>query len=287
MDSSKTSIYVPDKTSTEEALHRTTHLAIGAHSDDLEIFAFHGIATCYRQTDRWFGGVTVTDGAGCPGKGERSEDEIERIKAVRFREQNKAANIGKYSFQCQMGYTSDAVKDYGASRALVTTLTDILDQSSPEVLYLHNPFDKHTTHLAVLQRCIEALRNLSRDRRPQQVFGCEVWRGLDWLRNADKIILHTDQNLRLARKLIKVFRSQIADAKNYVQATLGRRCANATYFDSHSVDQVSSCSYAVDLSPLLEDDEMTLQAFVGQHLDRFSNDVLSALEPLTSKPEHP
>jgi LmbE family N-acetylglucosaminyl deacetylase len=48
-----------------EALARITHLGIGAHQDDLEFMAFHGILACFRmRDDRWFGGVTCTNGAG-------------------------------------------------------------------------------------------------------------------------------------------------------------------------------------------------------------------------------
>ena len=285
MDFSHSSIYVPDKVAPDEALHRTTHLAIGAHPDDLEIFAYHGIAMCYQQKDRWFGGITVTDGAGCPGNGERSDREIKRIKAVRFREQNEAADIGAYSFQYQLGYSSDSVKDYHTSRALVSGLTNILIRCNPEVVYLHNPADKHSTHLAVLQRCIEALRNLPPSKRPRHILGCEVWRGLDWLRDADKILLPTDQHPDLARSLIEVFESQITNAKDYVRATLGRRFANATYFNSHKVDHLSSCTYAVDLSSLLEDETMSLRDFVHQHIERFRTDAMSALEPFHPESE--
>ncbi len=36
-------IFVPDKVEENKALKRTTHMAIGAHQDDLEIMAYHGI----------------------------------------------------------------------------------------------------------------------------------------------------------------------------------------------------------------------------------------------------
>ena len=42
-------LYVPDSLGADEALSRTTHLAVGAHQDDLEIFAYHGIAECYQK----------------------------------------------------------------------------------------------------------------------------------------------------------------------------------------------------------------------------------------------
>ena len=44
-------IFIPDDATIESALNRTTHLAIGAHSDDLEIMAYHGIVNCYGHGD--------------------------------------------------------------------------------------------------------------------------------------------------------------------------------------------------------------------------------------------
>ena len=42
----------------------TTHLGVGAHQDDLEFMALHGILECYQRPDRWFSGIMVTDGRG-------------------------------------------------------------------------------------------------------------------------------------------------------------------------------------------------------------------------------
>ena len=58
------SLTIPDGVVTPEAYARCSHLAIGAHQDDLEFMAFHGINTCYGDEGLWFGGVTCTDGAG-------------------------------------------------------------------------------------------------------------------------------------------------------------------------------------------------------------------------------
>ncbi len=57
-------IFVPDDKPVAEALDRITHLGIGAHQDDLELMAFHGIIACYAKEDLWFGGVTCTNGGG-------------------------------------------------------------------------------------------------------------------------------------------------------------------------------------------------------------------------------
>ena len=50
---SNADFFAPDRKPLKEALGRTTHLAIGAHSDDLEIMAYHGIAECFGRSDRW------------------------------------------------------------------------------------------------------------------------------------------------------------------------------------------------------------------------------------------
>ena len=59
-------ILIPDGSPINDALSRTSHLAIGAHSDDLEIMAYHGIVNCYGHGEQlnknWFTGVTATDG---------------------------------------------------------------------------------------------------------------------------------------------------------------------------------------------------------------------------------
>ena len=44
-------IFIPDGQPPAAALARVTHLGIGAHQDDLEFMAFHGIEACLPQRD--------------------------------------------------------------------------------------------------------------------------------------------------------------------------------------------------------------------------------------------
>src|SRR5208282_4773708 len=62
-------LFIPDNLAPAEALERTTHLAIAAHQDDIEIMAYHGIAACFGRKDKWFTGVVATNGAGSPRSG--------------------------------------------------------------------------------------------------------------------------------------------------------------------------------------------------------------------------
>ncbi|MBK1877763.1 PIG-L deacetylase family protein [Pelagicoccus mobilis] len=270
--------FVPDGVGLQSAQKRVSHMAIGAHQDDLEIFAYHGIAACYRSASNWFAGVTVTDGGGSARIGPYQHFSDEQMKEERHREQNRAAKMGGYSFQAQLGVPSKVIKDEAASVELVDELYELLDACRPHTLYLHNPADKHDTHVAVLSRCVAALRRMALEDRPKRIYGCEVWRDLDWLDDEYKVALPVDDHPILARDLVAVFESQIAGGKDYISATLGRRHANATFYQSHSVDKVNGYTFAMDLSPLLADDNLSMREFTMQHLERFKSDVSDRIQ---------
>src|ERR1700685_2510934 len=165
-------VFVPDATrAPEEALRRVTHLCIGAHQDDIEIMAQSGISDCLGQPGRAFGGVVVTNGAGSPRAGAFAAYTDEQMLAVRREEQREAARLGRYSIQIQLSHPSADVKRPGHA-GVAQDLAQILSGCRPEVVFLHNPADKHDTHVAVLSRCLEAIRSLPAERRPARVLGC-------------------------------------------------------------------------------------------------------------------
>jgi LmbE family N-acetylglucosaminyl deacetylase len=269
-------LYIPDGASEEDALSRTTHLSIAAHQDDIEIMAYHGIAACFGRPDRWFTGVVVTNGAGSPRSGIYGAFSDEQMRRIRLIEQRKAAFIGEYSAQYQLGYTSAQVKDSRQSRIIEDLLT-ILQSSRPETVYLHNPADKHDTHIAVMLRALAALRALPPEDRPRQVYGCEVWRNLDWLPDQDKQALPVSSHPNLAASLVGVFDSQITGGKRYDLATAGRRLANASYLESHATDQETALTFAVDLTPLVHDPDVSVLDYTLALVERFREDVRSRL----------
>jgi len=138
-------LFVPDGLELPAAFARTTHLAIAAHQDDIEIMAYHGIAQCFGQRDRWFTGVVATNGAGSSRTGIYGGYTDAEMQKVRLAEQRKAAYVGEYACQVQLGFTSAQVKD-AKETALVKDLEEILRATHPEFVYLHNLADKHDTH---------------------------------------------------------------------------------------------------------------------------------------------
>lgn len=270
-------LYIPDGAPEAEALARTTHLAVGAHQDDLEIMAAHGILACYDDPDQWFTGVTVTNGAGTPRSGAFADYTNDEMVEARNREQREAAALGRYAAQFLLAHPSADVKQVKGSPAIADIET-ILRATSPRFLYTHNLADKHETHIGVALRVIEAVRRLPLAERPKLVYGCEVWRDLDWLPDEEKVVLDLSANEPLQDALVAVFKSQIAGGKRYDLAAQGRRRAHATYAASHVVDNASGVAYAMDLTPLAQDDTLDPAAYVCGFIDRLRIDVRDRID---------
>ncbi|HAS83025.1 MAG TPA: PIG-L family deacetylase [Verrucomicrobia bacterium] len=282
LSQSTAEIYIPDGVAEEDALARTTHLGIGAHQDDLEFMALHGILACYQQPIRWFGGITVTDGGGSSRVGGYTDYTDAQMRAVRRQEQRQAASIGQYGFMAQLDHPSVVVKTVTEDR-VDADLRALLMAAGPEVVYTHSPADKHDTHVAVMGAVLRAIRSLPVKCRPKQVLGCEVWRDLDWVCDDDKVVLDVSGREHLAAALNGVFDSQIAGGKRYDLAVAGRRRANATFFQSHATDSMDQVWFALDLTPLVHDEDApSVEAFTQALIQRFSDDVSGRLRRFAS-----
>jgi LmbE family N-acetylglucosaminyl deacetylase len=265
-------VYVPSGGDAATALARTTHLCVAAHQDDIEIMAHSGIAECWDSSQKFFTGVVATNGAGSPRTGRYAAYTDEQMQAVRRKEQRTAADIGRYNLQLQLAHPSAAVKTPRQPEVLAD-LARIFGSCRPEIVYLHNPADKHDTHVALLLRCLEALRSLPADRRPVRVVGCEVWRDLDWLVDGDKVALDAGQRPELALPLLEVFDSQVTGGKRYDLAAVGRRAANATFHTSHQTDRMSAIVWAMDLTPLVAQPDLSVRSYVASYVERLRQDV--------------
>src|SRR5512140_1145749 len=149
--------FIPDGVAEEEALARTTHLCIAAHQDDIEIMGAGPILECFQQKNLWFTGVVVTDGRGSPRDDLYKSYNDEEMRVVRFKEQKKAAVVGEYAAQVMLDYPSKIIKDVSQLDP-VTDLAALIQATTPQTVYTHNPADKHDTHVAVCLRTIAAVR---------------------------------------------------------------------------------------------------------------------------------
>jgi LmbE family N-acetylglucosaminyl deacetylase len=269
-------IFIPDGKEVNEALERTTYMAIAAHQDDIEIMAYDGIVKAFGKSDEWFCGVVVTNGSGSPRSGLYSDFTDEQMQEIRKLEQKKAAFVGEYGAQLLLDYPSSSVKN--------TNLHDVKEElkklimiAKPKYIYTHNLADKHDTHVGVAAKVISALRELPEEFWPEKVFGCEVWRNLDWMDDKEKVKFNVEGHPNVEAALVGVFDSQICGGKRYDLATAGRRIANATYSESHGTDDSESLIYAMDLTPLVKDKNLNPNDYVQEYIKQFSKDVASKI----------
>ena len=171
-----------------------------------------------------------------------------------------------------LDFPSKIVKD-GTRTEPVEDFVELLRATKPKYVYTHNLTDKHDTHVGIALRVIDAIRRLDQAERPERLVGCEVWRSLDWMIDPDKVLMNVSDRENLQLALLGVFDSQIIGGKRYDLASMGRRRANATYFESHGVDVTNGLSYAVDMTPLIVDSSRDPVVFAQEFIQRFARDV--------------
>jgi LmbE family N-acetylglucosaminyl deacetylase len=268
-------VFVPDGGDPEAALASVTHLGIGAHADDLEIMAYHGIRCGLDDPAARFGGVVCTDGAGATRAGAFTGATNHEMRLIRADEQREAARRGGYAAIVQLAHPSSAVKQ-GVAPAVVSELAAVLDAARSDVVYTHNPMDAHVTHLGVCAATLEAIRGLPAEARPRRVLGCEGWRGLDWLAAADKRWLELGKDSEHWSSLIESFASQLA-GRPFASGALGRAHANAVFREAYSEGGDEQAWLAVDLTPVVQEGGPDLVSFVREHLERFQAEVTTAV----------
>ena len=205
-------VFVPDGLDEDRALARTTHLAIAAHQDDIEIMAAAPILECFQREDIWFTGVVVTDGRGSPRDDLYKDYSDEAMHRVRFKEQRKAAVIGEFAAQVMLDYPSKTIKD-GSKTEPALDIASLIKSSNPQYVYTHNLADKHDTHVACRPTRGHCHPEPAGIERPKKLYGCEVWRDLDWLVDSDKVAFDLTSHENLQMALLGVFDLQICGGK--------------------------------------------------------------------------
>jgi LmbE family N-acetylglucosaminyl deacetylase len=251
-------------------------MCIVAHQDDIEFMTFSAILNCYNKNEK-FGACVVTDGRGSPRTGEFASCTDDDMVEIRNKEQIKAGEIGRYGFVSLLMYPKpEVIKPENVN--VTNDIQYLLERFRPEVVYTHNLADKHDTHVAVATKVIKSIKRMDRSHRPKALLGGEAWRSLDWLLDEEKVVRDVSDKPELSMNLLKVFESQIAGGKMYDVAVNGRRCANATFHESHNVDEMKKAEYFLDMTPLVENDTLSPSDFMTEVIDRMKNDVTNRLK---------
>lgn len=272
----KTDLIIPTPTEMmqfNQFLSRTTHLGIGAHPDDNEIMAYHGIGTCYDDKVKWFTGVVITDGAGGTREGAYKNFTDDELVRIRHDELLKAAKAGNFLALVHLNYTSQELKT-DRKPDVRQDLVQILDTTRPEIVYIHNLFDDHDTHVSASIRSIEAIRDISSLFMPEKVYGCEVHGSLDWY--PERIRLDVTMHPEVARQILFIFESQSENKRSYPHATISRWESQAI-FDRSNKYGPKAISYAMDLSALVKDSGIDLGEFIQEKTQLFATEKRKVL----------
>ena len=123
-------------------------------------------------------------------------------------------------------------------------------------------------------RAIAALRAVRDETRPEKVYGCEVWRDLDWLPDDEKAGAGSfgaveyrggaGRGLRFAGQRRQAVRSGDRRAAGWRMPRTSRRTARI---------EESALNFAMDLTPLVDDPELPIADYVLGFIDRFRVDV--------------
>ena len=267
--------FSPQSLDRSKALAKTKVIGIGAHPDDLEFMCCQPIARC--QSDNSFAGLILTNGSGSSRSGSFAKCTDKEMISIRQKEQVEAAKLGNYSFIEMWELDSKSLKDTKQFSEWVSRIQFFIEEVKPKFLYTHNPFDRHLSHVIVCLATLEALRNLPKEKRPKEIWGCEVWRSLDWLSYEKTQTKDLSQDESLQKNLVNVFKSQIDGAKNYSNAVIGRKCVNAVFRESHAVDKTKLAEVFLNLKPLVNS-KVSLKLNLKKILDEYTAELMNFIE---------
>jgi len=244
---------------------KTTHLAIGAHPDDIAIMAFHGIEECIGNPTNRFTGVIVGDGSCSLRVGTYASNTPKQMADIRQNEQLKEAKLGNYSHLYLLNTQPKEMRF--PHLGLYDHLYKILHDNQPETVYIHSPFCSHEHHLVAMYHSLAALRELPV--KPSRVYGCEVTVGHAML--PDNMLTPLPvRDFTLARALISAHESQ-SGIRPYAEATIGRWISNSvTHSRLLKSDQYiknPGVSLAVDLTSFVRNSTIPIEAVVEAILD--------------------
>ena len=249
------------------------NIVIAAHKDDGEMIGIKGIDDSFKKEESLVM-VILTNGSGCPRVGEFESVSDEDMVEIRTAEQKRASEIGRYNTLYLLEHSSKAVQDKEDS--IKQEIIEILEKyPDVENIYIHNPFDRHKTHVCACELAIRSIQDMYSKgmlQKLKNVLGVEVWRSLDWLPDKYKVVLDTSGSEFISQNIMSVFVSQNL-AKRYDEAIAARRMANATFDASHDSNSCASLTYAINLIDVVTSVNKNILDLLTENIELFEKNL--------------
>lgn len=266
------SVYLPKTRKTGPV----KYVCICAHPSDCEIMAIDGIQRGYRAKKYTFAAVITTDGSDSERNGKLQKASNRRIASMRMSEQKKAATLGRYNSVYFMNYKPEQARNQ-EDEDIVNEYVEIIKELKPRIIYTHSILDRDPTHVAVAVKVINALRKLRKTQMPALLYGCEVWRDLDWVDPSKVVSFDVSHNIRLQKQLIMVHKSQNL-SRDYLNAAVGRRYVNATFSKSEKKKEAKLTSRAINMTTLLRRKEFPIKRFAMSFIDDLYSEINDSMD---------
>jgi LmbE family N-acetylglucosaminyl deacetylase len=143
-------------------------------------------------------------------------------------------------------------------------LVEILQFIHPEEVFLPAPYERHHTHQRCTRMSINALRMAGE--RKATLLGYSLW-GAFW-GEKKRVVRDISPFIKKKIEAVIAHASQI-DYKSYQQGILGKNNYEAIFWESHEIQKAPFVEIFLDMTELLTDIDMTLEAFIRQDLEAF------------------
>ena len=240
---------------------KVKYLCFCAYPCDCEVMSIEGIQRGYRAKKYTFACVSSSNLA-LDGKTNISEM------------QKKASEIGRYNSLYLLKYKLDDIKN-PEDKGLVKEYAAIIKELKPRIIYTYSLFDKDPVRVAVAVKVINALRTMKRSQHPKVIYGCEVNRNFDWIKDEKIVYFDNSKNVRLQKQLVGVYKSKNYNF-NLVESTIGKRLSNAGYFKDKNELKLST--RAINMTTLLRRKDLPIKRFAMSFVDDLYTDINDSMD---------
>ncbi len=258
----------------------TNLLAIASHHDDIELMAMDGVLKAYGSKKYAFYACVVGDASNCNKIGKYADCSDKELMETRNQEQARASQIGEYEDLILLKKSQSDIEDLD-NTTIVKELQKIILDINPDVVYTHNIFDRNLSHVRLALKVIEAILALPEESRPRLLYGCEIFRSLDWLPERYRVNFDISDNKEIQSRLIGVYDTMAEHSQNFAKAVVGRKLSNATFLGDKMGEEDKMLWFGLNLTPVISKG-IPLKDYVIKILNDYNKEMLDNIDSKNS-----